>query len=500
MIRDWALFAGILNAYGLMNLLVAVLCSAAFLHVCIRSRFLFLRPSLLLAGMMNILFQWPLAAFSGYYLNWLPHPLHLSLVVHAPVLAALSFAALGPTASLHAAWARLPGAMFSSLSVRSSMSILGALGAIGLAMTAIYLAHIPYECTGLYALTQDLANIATFREISLKGLSDTLSRYSVSLLASAVVPLFCMMCAINARGALRRRAWGLVAFSVALFVVALPFALLTGAKGSLVNLTLQVALLFIWQAQLPFSLRALVSATLLPLIPALTLMMAIGAAEPRPAAESQAQLQHCRADIVTVKGFDPVLSVASRDMPGLPPSGTPDLPVSNIFASNARAMAARVLEAPLMAGGWYVHHEQTQGPVGIAGVQRLARLTGIEPTNISASVARIYSPVYFGHEILPSATVNVGFTFNYYAYFGLLGVLVCIGFMLLLDASILLYRYFSDFLLAPYLATVTLALLRLLQADFTVVVISHGLGLSVLLLLAAQWCLDRFAPKSSSQS
>ncbi len=48
-----------------------------------------------------------------------------------------------------------------------------------------------------------------------------------------------------------------------------------------------------------------------------------------------------------------------------------------ILKDNIMPVFYRAAVVPLQTGGWFVHHEQMQGPIGIGGIPRIARLLGV---------------------------------------------------------------------------------------------------------------------------
>ena len=529
MIKNAAIFAGVLSAYGLMNLLAAVMTSVALLHIYIYNRHWFMRPSLMVAGLMNLFFQWPLAVYAGYYAEWLPHPFDLALVVHLPVLAALLAAALFPDRALRDTWARLnPGTGDGGLPVRVWAVILGGLGVLVVLFAGVYFAYVPWRCTGLHAMLYEFTNVAIYREISLKMLSHALPRYAYSLLSSALLPVFYMFSALLVAGAIKNGQKSIAALAVFLCMLCLPLLMLVGAKGIAVMVLLQTSLLFFWRAQLHATPARLAAIIVLPMLPAFLFMASLALVSQKqgvpltldqayracnvaldsqiiktpqlieneriakevslPKKPATAKIDDDSSDISSVssKPYEdanarhPIKPQAVQDV------DTGHLSDAKVIYLNVMAVMFRVFATPLMAGSWHIHYTQFQGVTGLLGLNAYAHLVAVPYIDIPNRVGLIYGPVYYGHEVINTISVSTGFVFTNYDYLGISSVILSVIMLLLQDLVILVYRFVSRDILAAFLAVVSMAILRMLQTDVTVVWVSHGYLISMLLIGAAQ--------------
>ena len=76
---------------------------------------------------------------------------------------------------------------------------------------------------------------------------------------------------------------------------------------------------------------------------------------------------------------------------------------------------------------------------------------------------------------IESISAGAGFVFSYYAYLGNWSPVICILLTLTLDGALVVYTRLTPRLLVPAMVGVALALLSMIQGDFTVGLVTHGL-------------------------
>jgi hypothetical protein len=142
----------------------------------------------------------------------------------------------------------------------------------------------------------------------------------------------------------------------------------------------------------------------------------------------------------------------------------------------------RATVVPLMVGGWYVHHLQTDGALGLDAIPRLAHWRGRAPIDGPNLIGRTYGPRHYGHAVSPTISAGSSFIFSYPLYFGYSGVLLAIIGLWLVDLALIAFFWIARPLILPLLGALTPAALKFVEADYTAVWLTHGYG--VLLALA----------------
>jgi len=91
-----------------------------------------------------------------------------------------------------------------------------------------------------------------------------------------------------------------------------------------------------------------------------------------------------------------------------------------------------------------------------------------------------------------SVSAVAGYLFTYYSYFGIAALFFSILGLWLIDVALLVYERLSNVMLLPCIAAISLSILAFISSDYTVVWLTHGFG--VILLLS--WLIDRFIVSS----
>jgi hypothetical protein len=134
-------------------------------------------------------------------------------------------------------------------------------------------------------------------------------------------------------------------------------------------------------------------------------------------------------------------------------------------------------------GSWYVDYAQRIGPLGLAGIPKLAAHTHTNPINVPNLIGRIYGPEYYGHDVSTTIHANASFIFNFYLLFGGWGIVLALWAITIMEMFYLFTRWLNPLLLPAFLSIITLACIYWAQSDFGVVLISHGLLASMVILV-----------------
>lgn len=415
--------------------------SAWFAWMFAVTRFLFVKPSVLVLFYSHVFLQWPACIYAGAVEGFLPDPVALLIVLHGYVLLGLAGAGLMMRVSARRVWesvGRGYGVYARDLVLAGTM-VAGVCGVL----VAMYLAVVPWRATGLYAIVVEGVGASEARESSLKLLNQPLAKYAYSFASAAAAPLLAAVAGMLVVTAVRARSWVRVAYAVALLGLAGTVVSLSGARIGLVNLVVVWAMVVLFRRGLRLRL------TTLPLI----VLAALA-----PAA---------------------ILSFMREG--------------GSVFDFPWHALEylgyvwKRAFVTPFEMGLWFMHYEQTFGPMGWGGIPRLAQLFDVRPLDAANLIGLAYAP-RVETSVLPTVGANAGYIFTTYAYGGvLLAPLTLLG-LWALDSALLVYERLREGVLVPTVASVSVSALMFLQSDYTVVWLTHGFGvLLVLGLMASAW-------------
>jgi hypothetical protein len=153
----------------------------------------------------------------------------------------------------------------------------------------------------------------------------------------------------------------------------------------------------------------------------------------------------------------------------------------------------RILEVPSATAVAWVHHAQTRGFWGAAGIRVFAVLMGepaIPVTNLMALEA-------FQGTKFTAALMNTSYVFSFYSCLGL-GVFPFLVLMAsMLDGFLLIIKRLRTPLLIPAIITTNLAVISLAGADYTRIFITGGILPGVLYLFLLHWGFRRSSGGSS---
>ena len=158
-----------------------------------------------------------------------------------------------------------------------------------------------------------------------------------------------------------------------------------------------------------------------------------------------------------------------------------ELNISLFFQYLISATMERIFVGPMISGLYYVHYAQTVGFFGIAGIPKLAVLFGVAPVNAPNITA-----VYYGPSLL-SGHNNACYVLTYYSYFGTIFLVFSLIGLWLLDFAVLVYSRLNDSWLLPCIASVSVASISFVSADYSVSLLTGGFGV----LLIGSLIFDR---------
>jgi hypothetical protein len=401
---------------------------------------LFLKPSILLLAYTHALFQWPLAIRSFHYFETLTDPWALAVLVHGFALTGLLLSVRLAAKPARMLWHRVGewGTLRDDAELDRWIRVLAVAATAGI---GVYLAYVPLDRTGLWALLFDPAHAPEIREESLKLLKDAVPRYVFSLTTTSVAQLLIALLVV--RFIARPRRWLETITGLAIAAAMALFVMLAGEKSRVVYLLLVAAAAVLWHARLRIRVRTL-----------------------------------------ALLGGVAFAAVATMILLRMEPDSFAEL--LRLIPVSIESIATRSLFTPLEVGAWYVQYAQTNGTFGIAGIPRLAGLFGVAPVDVPNVVGLAFAPLHYGVNkvgYLATISASVGYLFAWYAYFGAASLIASVALLLALDVCVPLLLRVTPTLLLPGMAVITFQTLMFAQSDYTVTWVSHGLGFTLLLLL-----------------
>jgi hypothetical protein len=423
-----------MSLYSVINWFFFINCASLLGFIFYSRRYYFVKPSIQLITFSIIFFQFPLAIFSDTYEGTVPDPYILSFLIHGYILMGLTVSLYTFQDASRTVWKRITEDRVSDprANERAVFILTGAV----ICIVAIYLGHVPFRETGLYAVFANPSMAVVARERSLKLLDNWALVYAFSLMTSSIAPMLAvMLSALGTKLFFQKRFFSLATISLAVISLMLAVSL-PGARVSAVNLLLVVCISFFLVKGLPFHPARLFLLFVLIVTPGVLIGMY---------REGKAF------------GFDLYLQYL-WDFIG-----------------------RRVLQDPLEVGSWYIHHAQTYGLFGIPALPKLAAITGFDALNVPNYIGLRYQP-----NAGPTVSAVAGYLLTYCSYFGIASLLISMIALWLLDLAVYVYEKLSYSLLIPCVSAVSLSTLSFISSDYTTVLVTHGFAVTLIIA----WSVD----------
>lgn len=424
-----------MTIFVVANWFLCLLTSGLLAVILLRHRFLFVKPSFIVISFFHVILQWPATVRAAEIESYLPDPYAFAILAHGFPLLGLVVSFFLARKDAYTVWQRITRSqkILARIHKRAIWLLTGSIVVIMIS----YLSVVPFSQTGLYAMLFDPINAALARERALKLLDHPLVQYLYHFMASVFAPLL----AVVLSGILIRSYRSMRLISMLITIVAiggvLLVASLSGARSFAAMILATVFFAFWMRRGMPVSVVYIVSAG---------------------------------AIILSI----PTLFTLLRE--------AQELNLGNIIDYYSAVAGERIFLTPMMVGLYHVHYAQTVSFIGIGGIPKLAALLGEEAVN----VPNLIGVTYLGSR-LTSISAGASYVFSYYSYFGMLSFPISLIGLWLLDIALWFYKRLTDDLLLPCVASVSIASLAFIQADYTVAWLTHGLG--VLLILT--FVLDR---------
>jgi hypothetical protein len=298
------------------------------------------------------------------------------------------------------------------------------------AVFLIYFSVVPYSSTGLYAVLFDPENASIARERSLKLLDNQALKYAMAFSLAAFAPFLFVFSALSFGRAVGKVQLASVLRTAALMVFALFLITISGSRSGIffALISLGIALMIRrWRTSFTFKI-----AMFLP--------------------------------VVTIPPVVLTLLREGRDV------------ASNFGETYVAFFLWRIASGPLEVAIWYLDYAEQQGKVGLAAIPKLASLIGEKVVDLPNVIGLKYA-------LAAGDTINAGtgFVFSYFAMFGVYSLVPSLLCLIALDGMIFFANRLDTRILIPTVATLAVPCIGFMQADFSVVWLSHGIVATFLL-------------------
>jgi hypothetical protein len=426
-----------MNIFVFASWMTCLATSGIILSLFAFKRWLFVKPSALVATAFHVCIQWAATIDSPSIEAYLPSPWQFFAAAQLFPLVVIFLSPVFFSGSARRVWWRITERPCRS--VRGRGLAMAILAGLVVAVVGVFLHAVPLSQSGLYTVIFDPQDSVVARERSLKALDSSVLRYAFSFMISALGPLLAATIASSStpKGRANRKfrmVWAIPAIGVVLLAVSL-----SGARSFAAGVILTLA--FVW---------------LLP---------------------RKIPIRPFRVAAFVVFGLSiPVMLSIARE-------GN-DFSIANFWSYLVGPIFERIVHMPMETGLYYTHYAQTVGFLGAHANEHLASLLNIEYFNAAHELGLIYYPQWASDAL----NMNTCYVFAYYAYFGIWSVPLSVTALLLLDICCVVLARISDRLLLPTCATLLVACLSLISVEYTTALLTNG----ILVILAVAFCLDTF--------
>ncbi|MFC1590899.1 hypothetical protein ACFL43_00075 [Thermodesulfobacteriota bacterium] len=312
---------------------------------------------------------------------------------------------------------------------------LAVLAVLALLILAFYLAAVPLQSSGLWAIVFEPENSVMAREHSLKLLGSPLLKYAYWMYLSVLAPLICALVIVWPKKNLRVWLPG-----AGIFAVVVVGAMLSGARVIALNICLAVAVAYVLRRGFTLGWRMLLTVFL-----AGSLLVAV--------------LSAARVGVLADFDYNLMIAYLKRDF------------------------IERAFIIPFQSGVWSNIYSQEFGLPGIASVRPLALLMGLDWVNLPLHAA-CAQPFDKPYTLSSMTSLNACFLFNYQAAFGLVkGWGISLVLLCGLDLLLFAFSGLSGALLCAFTAALLVSLTSLLSGAYTTCLVTHGVVPIALLAL-----------------
>lgn len=474
--------------FHLFSVGAAVIVFVALFVLVFRSPGQLTRPSVLFLTFWALQIQLSAAINASAYVGSLGSPWIFFAIVHGFPLSCLAIVLFTKRQHAEDVFIRI-GVIVPKLPVQKIVLLLAFLLAIEYSIFFVYLYHVPFEKTGLYAALRAPEMLDSYRELSMKLLDNNFVRYLFSFLEKVIAPIAGVVLALLI-GRLWFSGYRYYAVASALCIVVIIFpTLIYGARGpgAMVILALMFGFFLAFHRRLSVGFFAV----------SLALVLAV------PTVLMVSKTQTFSAHIFTFQLINAL-----------------DRAVGRGYLDNV----------------WHIRNVEERGFYGVAGIEKLAPLFKEDPVDIFNEVAvknknngtslglrflEIDSPVVKKADagdglrsissnpqcdnrvvldcidVSKSASSGASFVVMNYAMFGWYGMVFSLLFVYAMDFLLFVYKRMDELVLVPAVAAFLVPVLGLSFSMLTTSLVSKGLLLVPLTCLFLGYVLKNFFSKST---
>lgn len=425
--------------FAAMSAAFTLLISALLVWQLRRSRQLLVKPTIIVAIVLNVTLQWPAAFESVRIYARLDHPWTYFFLVQVFGLLLTTMALWTHRDVASDVAARLRATPWEQL--RWPRRIWGPLALFSASYVAIYLAVVPFSSTGIYAVLTAPGEAAAAREASLKLLTNPFLTYGYFFNAKVLLIVLAVVAVVNLRGAVTQPLRFVATTAV---LAALAFAsALSGGRAFAVWIIMSALLI-------PFAKRGFRVRPRLVILPLVALLLI------------------------------PAALTLLRE-------GNDITPTTLVTSSYDTIIRDRILGSGVETGWAYLDYAEKNGLLGPEGWPRLAPLAGVEPVNLPNIISRNYFPSSLAFD---SGLANANFMFAYYLYFGFWSIPLSLLLLMLLDLPLYFTQRMNGGLLLAFVVMGIVNAVSLAEAEITTAFVTHGALLGPVFLIAYSRCFQ----------
>lgn len=528
------------SAYTVLGMtLAAITCWIAVLSFR-QNRNVWMRSAFQFGAMVAIIFQWPLVFFFDILKTELERPWLFATAIHGFTLVCFLWVFLTPqfTSKIEIDKGQSRRTSGTAMYVQLSVSLL-----VFYILASLYLRHVGFECTGLYAFLFDSELTLVARDLSVKFVKDPLASYAIALNIGAVGPIALVAVGVFFTQMIKTRN---LLGAAAAFVVSLGILFVTmvnSAKGNVLPaLVVGTIVLLIrcegWKKRL-LSIFALFVLSLSIML-GLEIGKEISLPTERSASKKSASLYPLGACLVRVNACQEGARLIrfferSSGYVGVPSSRVPYLrrdvemhcplefigeveddswwpegeyadsrvvrearPSFDRIVLYAGSIARRILIVPIQIASWHFQYADEFGSPGLRYLPVVSNFFGGRIGDMPSRVHDAYLTIYSNSSTIPSGTSPTSFLVSAPAYLGYWGFVLAVVLLLIFDiSSASLLRYLRGDMQAVAIAILAVAHMNLLLTEFWTAMVSHGAIAGLCLLGIISYLIGKYETRKA---
>lgn len=498
-----------LSTNSVVSSALALGCFAFIIYSAICHHKRFARPAFIIAVFVFIFYQLPLVLFFPLFYNHLPNAAWFFTSIHAAVIINLLWVYATPRLNKDTIATKkttleiqkesyLPH-HFKGLVFWLPLSVF-------FILLGLYFYKIPFNCTALYALFTDQSLTLLVREIIGKLMGRTYAPHVLNILTSAAGPITAFLLIGRIYFDAKAKKYFLIILWVLLLTIVIITPLLGGAKGSLVPMAVALSVTGFLVTKSWKWKFFIVSGVIF--IFAVTIVF-VKVSQESSVSSGKYQFGSCVVRLNVCDRMRPLLeslrppksyygmtsgqidaisnevatscnsaAIVAESLPKMTNEESNPINSEKTITTHILGLVYRIIANPLQVASWHYLYVSDYGAPGVSGLS-IAKLFSNNYISVPAKVCEIY----YSGERTSSCTAPTSYLFTYPAYLGTFGLLLACFATIVFDvifASLIRYsaKPFADLTIG----VMTVAVVNLIVADYTTVIISHGVAVAIIIL------------------